>query len=175
MWLKLDVGYWHNPTWLNLPWEAPIVFSYLVGEVGLHGGPRKRLSAAHWAPGVVTRVLRLPDVDGAQRAILALQEAGLLVVDADGLGVHNLRQHLGGFGRYDLTTADWKRVRAEVIEERGAICTYCDRNCFDDPTVDHIVPVTRGGALLDKNNLAVSCRACNASKGNRRPEEMPHA
>jgi hypothetical protein len=103
MWLKLDVGYWHNPTWLNLPWEAPVIFSYLLCEVNLFGGRKKRLSAAHWAPGVVAHVLRLPDVDGVQKAMLALQDAGKVVVDEEGVGVAELTEY-----QVDPTAAERK-------------------------------------------------------------------
>jgi 5-methylcytosine-specific restriction endonuclease McrA len=37
--------------------------------------------------------------------------------------------------------------------------------------VDHIVPVSRGGALYDRANLTSMCRACNRTKSDRMPED----
>lgn len=34
-------------------------------------------------------------------------------------------------------------------------------------TLDHLVPLSRGGALLDKANARAAHRRCNSSKGNR--------
>ncbi len=67
--------------------------------------------------------------------------------------------------RPDLFTMKWKRLRKEVIADGGAICFYCGEDCSDGPTVDHVVPVCRGGALYEKSNLVVSCRSCNSRKG----------
>jgi len=66
--------------------------------------------------------------------------------------------------RPDLYSADWRRVRLEVIAEQGTVCAYCGCDCSEDPTVDHKVPVSRGGTHC-KTNLVVSCRPCNSQKG----------
>lgn len=36
-----------------------------------------------------------------------------------------------------------------------------------DPTADHVVPVKRGGAPLDRSNVRRACRSCNSRKGAR--------
>lgn len=47
-------------------------------------------------------------------------------------------------------------------------CVYCGSE--QDLTVDHILPLSRGGNnQLD--NLATACRCCNSSKNNKTPEE----
>lgn len=33
-------------------------------------------------------------------------------------------------------------------------------------TVDHIVPISKGGALLDIHNMQLMCKTCNGKKGN---------
>jgi 5-methylcytosine-specific restriction endonuclease McrA len=75
----------------------------------------------------------------------------------------------------------YRRATAEV-RRRGDPCWICGHN-IDltlDPrhpmsfTVDHVIPLTRGGDLLDPANLRACHRACNSQRGNRmtqRPQE----
>lgn len=50
-------------------------------------------------------------------------------------------------------------------------CAYCATRFTEaDLTVEHIVPVSRGG-LHEWTNVVTACRSCNTRKGNRRPEE----
>ena len=69
--------------------------------------------------------------------------------------------------RPDLSGAAWRQLRRQVLLECGTTCRYCAVDCSDDPTVDHIVPVSRGGEPLDARNLTVACRRCNSAKGGR--------
>ena len=51
------------------------------------------------------------------------------------------------------------------------VCAYCGTRCAEaDLTVEHIVPVSRGGRH-EWTNVVTACRSCNTRKGNRRPEE----
>ncbi len=51
------------------------------------------------------------------------------------------------------------------------VCAYCGAHCSEsDLTVEHIVPVSRGGRH-EWTNVVTACRSCNTRKGNRRPEE----
>ena len=52
----------------------------------------------------------------------------------------------------------------------GWLCVYCFVQ-LDAPTatVDHIVPLSRGGTN-DIGNLTVACRSCNSRKGTRSAE-----
>lgn len=61
-------------------------------------------------------------------------------------------------------TAAWRRVRAAVLAEQP-ICQMCWRARAD--TVDHIVPLAKGGALLDRTNLRSACGPCNYRAGQR--------
>ncbi|MEP6609632.1 MAG: HNH endonuclease [Burkholderiaceae bacterium] len=50
-------------------------------------------------------------------------------------------------------------------------CAYCSNRLPESElTVEHIVPVSRGG-LHEWTNVVTACRSCNTRKGNRRPEE----
>ena len=84
--------------------------------------------------------------------------------------------------------AQWFDFRDEVLDEcetvmGGLVCTYCGRDdlvreqpegTFRQPanlaTVDHVVPVSKGGERYDKGNCAVACYRCNQKKADKKPE-----
>ena len=62
---------------------------------------------------------------------------------------------------------DWQKVRIRVLNRDNWTCNYCKKKLFNsDATVDHIVPLSRGGERLDSNNLVAACRSCNSAKKN---------
>lgn len=51
------------------------------------------------------------------------------------------------------------------------VCAYCGGHFPElELTVEHILPVSRGGRH-EWTNVVTACRSCNTRKGNRRPEE----
>ncbi len=51
------------------------------------------------------------------------------------------------------------------------VCAYCGGHFVElDLTVEHILPVSRGGRH-EWTNVVTACRSCNTRKGSRRPEE----
>ena len=51
------------------------------------------------------------------------------------------------------------------------LCGYCGNTLPDtELTVEHILPVSRGGRL-SWTNVVTACRSCNTRKGNRTPEQ----
>lgn len=69
-----------------------------------------------------------------------------------------------------LKSFEWRRVRMDVLEKRGARCECCGRGAKDGASinVDHIKPRGRYPELaLDQNNLQVLCGDCNHGKGNK--------
>ncbi|GHO80303.1 hypothetical protein KSD_80740 [Ktedonobacter sp. SOSP1-85] len=67
--------------------------------------------------------------------------------------------------------AGWE-VRAYLLEKFGRRCVYCGRT--DTPfELDHIQPRSRGGSNR-VSNLALSCHACNAAKGERTAAAFGH-
>lgn len=76
-------------------------------------------------------------------------------------------------GRADLTSYAYRQARARILAESD-VCIVCGHGAAD--AVDHIHPVSKGGAKLDPDNLAPihgvdgcpTCgRKCNNEKGNR--------
>lgn len=61
--------------------------------------------------------------------------------------------------------------KAKVIRRDRQTCAYCgELHEARELTVDHIRPASRGG-LLSWMNTVAACRACNARKADRTPEE----
>lgn len=59
-----------------------------------------------------------------------------------------------------LTASEW----FEILEAANYQCTNCGST--HDLTMDHIIPVTKGG-LHTKANIGVLCRSCNSSKSDK--------
>lgn len=81
----------------------------------------------------------------------------------------------------------YKRFRKRFLNrsrERGILtCQYCGRtNLFVGKTkkrsperratVDHVIPLSKGGGLIDKDNVVICCLPCNVAKGSTDPESF---
>jgi 5-methylcytosine-specific restriction endonuclease McrA len=56
-------------------------------------------------------------------------------------------------------------IRRMVINRDGMHCVYCDEDLTDQEIhLDHIIPESKGGPTT-YDNLQVTCRKCNTSKG----------
>ena len=75
---------------------------------------------------------------------------------------------------YNLSESDIKRERQKAREMRGSqwwkrkcakgICHYCGRPVLPkELTMDHIVPIARGGKT-SRGNVVPSCKECNNQK-----------
>jgi 5-methylcytosine-specific restriction protein A len=82
---------------------------------------------------------------------------------------------------YDLNDADIKRERRKARDLRSSqwwkrrlnkgVCHYCGRAVPpQDLTMDHIVPIARGGKST-KGNVAAACKECNNAKKQLLPME----
>lgn len=70
----------------------------------------------------------------------------------------NFRErNVPGLTRHEINT-----LRLQWISQNQG-CSYCGKLC---ETVDHIVPLNRGGDN-QRDNLTPACRSCNSSKGDR--------
>lgn len=82
---------------------------------------------------------------------------------------------------YDLDAADIKKERRKARQLRGSqwwkrrlakgVCHYCNRRTPPKAlTMDHIVPIARGGRSV-KSNVVPACKECNNAKKQLLPME----
>lgn len=84
-------------------------------------------------------------------------------------------------GRRDLIGHSYRQRRARAIANSGGICLLCgdaidltlSGNHPHGPTLEHVIPVSRGGSPDDPANLSASHRHCNITRGDRLLSEMP--
>jgi len=57
----------------------------------------------------------------------------------------------------------WMKIRESILIRDAHTCQYCGN---DADTVDHVVPISKGGTD-EPDNLVASCKRCNFRKGNR--------
>jgi 5-methylcytosine-specific restriction endonuclease McrA len=55
----------------------------------------------------------------------------------------------------------YKDARRAVLRRDGGYCMYCGK---PGNTVDHIIPLNKGGAVADVENMVTACKPCNSSK-----------
>ncbi len=79
-----------------------------------------------------------------------------------------------------------KYLRRQRRKHGSLICVYCKAPYLDPnvhnphkhnrgkATIDHIMPLSKGGAEFDEKNLAVSCSKCNGKKADKiyKPKEQ---
>jgi len=65
-------------------------------------------------------------------------------------------------------SAAWKRAAAQVLAEE-TICHLCGH----PPSVDHVVPLSKGGDMLARENLRAAHFGCNSSKREGRGLKKP--
>ena len=72
-------------------------------------------------------------------------------------------------------TPRWRRLRAKILDRDGYRCSRCGR--AGKLEVDHVKPVSCGGAPFDPLNLQALCRRCHfaktATENLRRPRAIP--
>ena len=72
----------------------------------------------------------------------------------------------------------WLKFRKHVLKSRELTCVYCGkknlkmstprgRELGSLATLDHVMPISKGGAKYDPKNLVVACHTCNNRKGDK--------
>ena len=71
-------------------------------------------------------------------------------------------------GYYTKERARINFIRNQLINSKGAVCGICGKpiTCRKDCTVDHIVPLAKGGATMIEN-CQLAHFDCNQKKGSR--------
>lgn len=62
-----------------------------------------------------------------------------------------------------------QEYKVKVWKRDKFVCYYCGVDCRNHPTVDHVVPRSKGGSGLP-NNLVTACYDCNQSKADNMPD-----
>lgn len=59
--------------------------------------------------------------------------------------------------------------RLAIYMRDGFCCAYCGKGVESGVTLtlDHLVPYSKGGAIIDPKNLITACLSCNSARGNR--------
>ncbi len=66
----------------------------------------------------------------------------------------------------ELRNTNWWRAKLSQ-----GICHYCEQKFnASDLTMDHVIPVARGG-FSSKSNIVPACKACNTNKAHHSPVE----
>ena len=60
-----------------------------------------------------------------------------------------------------LDRSQWARVRLQVLDRDGWRC--CECSAYGNE-VDHVIPLSGGGAPFDMANLQTLCRGCHIAK-----------
>lgn len=62
-------------------------------------------------------------------------------------------------------------VIEQMVMDQDNKCAYCAEELVEQFHIEHMIPVSRGGNG-DWTNIAITCQACNLSKGNKTLEEF---
>lgn len=68
--------------------------------------------------------------------------------------------------RYGMEWYEWSHLRDQILRRDNRKCHYCDESAT---TVDHVVPVSKGGSTTP-DNLVAACEPCNRKKADRGAE-----
>ncbi|MBA3313521.1 MAG: HNH endonuclease [Planctomycetaceae bacterium] len=63
-----------------------------------------------------------------------------------------------------------RKRRRRQLQKECPRCAYCDRDLKGGGTLDHVIPLSRGGRTTPDNTV-LACGSCNSRKGDRTPAE----
>jgi len=97
-------------------------------------------------------------------------------LDVDNINSIANKMRMIGFSRDYLT---------QIKKQNGCLCcSYCNKPnliielqdmkvpLFKKATIDHVIPISKGGALFNYDNIVVACGTCNNKKGDKTVEEF---
>lgn len=70
-----------------------------------------------------------------------------------------------------MKSSDKRDAKYELYKKARGHCAYCGKQiAYVDATLDHYMPKSLGGTNR-RGNLRLSCKPCNAKKGDMSPSE----
>lgn len=71
--------------------------------------------------------------------------------------------------RYGISSGTWRKLKRRTTQRDNGCCYQCGAEPPDDPdepshVLDHITPISEGGAVTDLDNLGLLCTECNEVK-----------
>ena len=57
-------------------------------------------------------------------------------------------------------------ITQRLYRESHGICVWCHKSIpFEIATIEHVIPIAKGGLRNDRRNLALACAPCNQVRG----------
>lgn len=73
--------------------------------------------------------------------------------------------------RYGISSGEWRSLKAKVTKRDNGCCYLCGAEPVDpdDPEaepheLDHVIPISEGGARRSLDNLGLACTTCHDTK-----------
>jgi len=63
------------------------------------------------------------------------------------------------------------KTTIDIYKKSDGVCWYCGKKIEADFTIDHVIPISRGGTDT-LENLVPCCKSCNSGKRNKSIEEF---
>lgn len=116
------------------------------------------------------------EIDFKSRASYILLREHLRLQDEDYIKSLVSREEMMAFSRDYLSKE--KELKGDLV------CSYCGKPHLEieyegmkispdkKATIDHIIPVSKGGERLDPKNIRVACEKCNNEKGDKSLEQF---
>jgi len=82
------------------------------------------------------------------------------------IGIIEAAQLSRPIGRVVRNTRNKRRWHQRIYWRDNGICQYCHSQIpYKNSTLDHIIPLIRGGKDCCKENFVLACMKCNQRKG----------
>ncbi len=70
-------------------------------------------------------------------------------------------------GKQVYNTPEYRRARLMAMKNANYVCEFCASQgdiIVSDLHCDHIIPLSKGGAPFDTENMQILCRTCHLNK-----------
>ena len=102
----------------------------------------------------------MPSIPKGNRRTLAVKARSTYVKDKERafVSMDKSNSHI-------YNSRQWRKLR-QLVLHKHPICVHCERNkkYITANTIDHIIPINKGGAIWSMNNLQALCASCHNKK-----------